>query len=66
VSPGSRGRYPAPRGAHDQALPNQEGLGDGLHGVGLLPHGDGEVADPDRPSTEPTAQRVEHGAVEAV
>jgi len=35
-------RHSAPGGSRDEALPNQEGLGDALDGFRFLPHGNRE------------------------
>ncbi|GAA3155408.1 hypothetical protein GCM10017687_86770 [Streptomyces echinatus] len=62
-----RGRgHPAARGTGEQALPDQERLGDLLHGLPLLPHRDGEGGQADRSAAEQLQQRLQDRAVEAV
>mgnify|MGYP003376792910 CR=1 FL=1 len=61
---GSRG--PATGRADDEPFPHEERFGDRLDGVGLLPHGNGEVGHSDRTAAEAPAERVEHGPVEPV
>ena len=54
------------RGAHHETLTDQVGLGNGLHGLRLLPHAHGQRGEPDRTPVEPRAQGLEHLAVEPV
>jgi hypothetical protein len=54
------------RGAGQQPLPYEEGLGDLLDGLALLPHGDRERGQADRAAAEQLEQRFEDTAVEPV
>src|SRR5690242_5861839 len=56
VLPGERGGHPAPWRARDQALPDQERLGDYLDRLGFLADRDGEAGQPGRPAAEPGDQ----------
>ena len=64
--PGLTGRHASPRGAHQEAEPDEEGLRDLLDGFGLLPHTDRQGRQTDGPPTELGADRLQDGAVEAV
>ena len=66
VPPGPGRGGPAARGPDDVPLADEVGLGDGLDGVGLLPHGDGQGRQTHRATAEAAAERLEHGPVEAV
>ncbi len=59
-------RDPPARGTGQQSLPYEEGLGDLLDGLPLLPHRDGQRGEPDRAAAEQLEQGVEDTAVEAV
>ena len=48
MGPGGGGRDPAAGRAGEQALADEEGFGDLLHGLTLLPHRDGERGQSDR------------------
>jgi hypothetical protein len=61
-----RGWRPCPRGTGEEADPDQERLGDLLHGLPLLPHGDGQGGDADGSAPEVPAQHLDDGAVEGV
>ncbi len=64
--PGRRRGHPAARRAGDQARPHQEGLGDDLDGLGLLPHRDGQRRQADRAAAEAAHERAKHRQVEPV
>ena len=57
---------PAARGTGEQPLPYEEGLGDLLDGLALLPHRDGERGQADRSAAEELEQGLEHPPVEPV
>ena len=64
--PGGGGGDPAARRPGQEALPDQERLGDLLDGLALLTDRDRQRGEADRAAAEPPAQRVEHGPVEPV
>src|SRR5665647_2471794 len=66
MSPSQRGCRPATRSADDEALANQEGLGDGLDGVRLFADRDGQSAQANRATTEPATQSLQDGTIESV
>jgi len=66
VLPRGAGRDATSRRTGEEAVAHQEGLGDLLHGLALLPHGDRERGDADRAAAEAAAQGVEHRPVEPV
>src|ERR1700733_6878988 len=66
VLPARAGGDPAARRPGEQAVPDQERLGDRLDGLRLLPYRDGEGGQANRAAAEPPDQGVEHSPVEAV
>lgn len=66
MRPRGRGGDASARGTGQQSLPYEEGFGDLLDGLALLPHGDGERGQADRSPAEQLEQRFEDTAVEPV
>src|SRR3954454_11515897 len=59
-------RNPTPWRAGEQPAADEKGLGNGLHGLGLLRHGHGERRETHRTAAEAAQQRVEHRPGEPV
>lgn len=66
MRPGSGGRDPAARRPGQQSFPYEEGLGDLLDGLPLLPHGDRQGGQADRAAAEELQQRAEDGTVQPI
>src|SRR5690242_17003603 len=66
MGPCGRGRHPAARCTGEQSLPYEEGLGDLLDGLALLPHRDRERGQTDRAAAEQLEQGLQDTAVEPV
>ena len=65
-APRPRGWPPGPRGAHEQALLDEERLVDVLDGLGRLADADGQGRQPDRSAAEALAERRQDGPVDLV
>lgn len=66
MGPCGRSGDPSARGAREQALADEEGFGDLLDGLALLPHRDGERGQADRPAAEQLEQGLQDSAVQPV
>ena len=66
MPPCRRRGHPPARSAHEHPQAHEERLRDGLDGLRLLAHRDGERREAHRTATEPAHERIEHRLVDAI